>query len=232
MENFDPNFEFYRDFKVNDEPSSLGEVNTTQNSRLSINYSSAVNTSVASNNVQPVSRRTTSTMLIKKPIFVFALVGVMAVSSLLTLGAIKFVDSVQKDIAISEFSNDMKVQEAMRDAYWFRIDDDGNRIWGYNQDTLANYVDGLGKYKGWHDNQDAALFAVYNQLSQGKETNMNEIVKRISGDYESWDDYLNQHGFIDKNGKPSSNVYKKEMSKRIVQGIESNNFDQSHGMRR
>jgi len=231
MENFDNNFEFYRDFRKEDEIPFVEE-REVPNSRLTSNYSRALNSSLASTKIQPVSRKSTKTLKINKSLFVLALVSTMAVSSLLTLGVVEFVDNVQTTISISEFNNDMRVKEAMKDASWSYVDDDGNRVWGYNHDTLANYVDGLGKYHGWHNNPDAALFAVYNQLSQRKTQNIDEIVKRVDGDYNSWDDYLIQHGFVDKNGNPSNDIYKKEMTDRIAQGIESDTFDQNHGMKR
>lgn len=219
-------FEFYRDLSKRERDYDAGsvELGDMRGSRLSEGYERAQQSSVSSERVQPTPRKKTKTIKITKPLAILAAVAIVVTSSLVTLGVTKGVEEVQETMAISEFCDDIGVNDALREASWGQNTKDGY-IYGYNQNTLADYVSS-------HENPDMAVFALYSRISMEKTSNMSEIVSRAFDDCSSWDDYLSKKGFVDKDGNPSNDVYKNVMTELVKADQTMEKVEQSHGIKR
>ena len=225
MANFNDDFEFYRDLPQRTRNASEGTVGiSAHSSKLNEGYARSAKASIASEEVKPVSRKSSKRLTVSKPLLVLAAVGVVVCTTFAHLGIDHVVDTIQTRQVVAEFREDIGANDALREASWHKVTK-GGHIHGYNQHTLADYV-------SEQENPDMAIFGLYSSISTERTSNMDAIVSRVFDNCSSWSEYLTQRGFVDKDGNPSNEIYQDVMNERVMAEQTMNSVQENHGIKR
>lgn len=156
----------------------------------------------------------------------FATLAAAAVIGSAALGIVNFADAVSDSNNVDNFFRNEGYYECIEDCRWERAGYHGFE-YGYNHDYLANWADKS-------ENPDIALFSFYLEVAQNRSYNMSEVVSRMDsiGDCSNFDEYLLQKGFVDSNGKASTDEYEKVMTERVMAEVEIKRISQNNGIPR
>lgn len=213
-------YEFYRSFSKPNAPARV----PANNDIMYRNYNRASNKSIASDTIKPLKKLFKNNKNLAKTAAILATTVIVASSVAVTLGIEHIVEEVKEVKAVEAYCEENDIADMLRDSSW-RYTSDNGFVYGYNQNTLADYVDAS-------DNPDLTLFGFYHSIDMQKQSNLNEIVTRMDGNYDSWNDYLTKKGFVDKNGEPSNKVYRETMEQRILMDQELGKMEKNHGIKR
>lgn len=168
----------------------------------------------------------------KSSVIALATAALIAVSSITTLFIWNTAQTVAQDRSVTEYFSEEGFYDSIENCRWERVGNSGYE-YGYNQSRLAEWASSS-------NNPDVALFSIYGSVPfSTREWNMNEVVSKVvvqEGEgqvrYQDFSDYLTCKGFVDKDGKPSTEVYEKVMTERVVAEKKISDIASSNGIRK
>lgn len=140
-----------------------------------------------------------------------------------------FVENIQDNIAVNEYYSSEQYYDSIENCKWGQVID-GDYVYGYNQSKLAEWATN-------QENPDLALFSIYKKIDQNVIWNMNEVISKMgtygetNESYDDFADYLIKKGFVDEEGNPSADEYKRIMTERVLAESTIKNTTDNYGIK-
>lgn len=157
--------------------------------------------------------------------------AVLAAAALITgsVATTIWIENIQDNIEVNNYYSNEKYYDSIENYQWGKVID-GEYVYGYNQSKLAEWA-------AKQENPDLALFSIYKKIDQNVIWNMNEVISKMgtygenNENYNDFADYLTKKGFVDENGNPSADEYKRIMTERVLAESTIKNTADNYGIK-